>query len=86
MPLVEIEPWNAVISAAGVLANMLLCEDWHHHSRLSREEVNDLMVKSIRQWPMLSVPMVSYRSFEPFVRILNETTLVGAQMWCVMGS
>lgn len=71
--------------AAGVLANMLLCEDWHHHSRLSREEVNELMVKSIRQWPMLSVPMVSYRSFEPFVRILNGTTLVGAQMWCLWG-
>uniref|UniRef100_A0A0K0DAB5 Zyg-1-like serine/threonine protein kinase n=1 Tax=Angiostrongylus cantonensis TaxID=6313 RepID=A0A0K0DAB5_ANGCA len=71
--------------AAGVLANILLCEDWHHHSDLSREEVNSLMVKSIRQWPMLSVPMVSYRSFEPFVRILNETNLLGAQMWCLWG-
>ncbi|VDM56379.1 unnamed protein product [Angiostrongylus costaricensis] len=71
--------------AAGVLANMLLCEDWHHPSDLSREEVNSLMVKSICQWPMLSVPMVSYRSFEPFVRILNETNLLGAQMWCLWG-
>ncbi|XGW10815.1 hypothetical protein V3C99_012370 [Haemonchus contortus] len=71
--------------AAGVLANMLLCENWPHGDHLSREKVNERMVKSIRQWPMLSVPMVSYRSFEPFVRILNETTLVGAQMWCLWG-
>ncbi|KAK6735834.1 hypothetical protein RB195_018841 [Necator americanus] len=71
--------------AAGVLANMLLCEQWPHGARLSREEVNERMVKSIRQWPMLAVPMVSYRSFEPFVRILNETKLVGAQMWCLWG-
>ncbi|VDP27344.1 unnamed protein product, partial [Heligmosomoides polygyrus] len=71
--------------AAGVLANMLLCENWPHGSHLSREQVNERMVKSIRKWPMLSVPMVSYRSFEPFVRILNETTLVGAQMWCLWG-
>ncbi|KAK6057035.1 hypothetical protein COOONC_05451 [Cooperia oncophora] len=26
-----------------------------------------------------------FRSFEPFVRILNETSLVGAQMWCLWG-
>ncbi|RCN31769.1 leucine Rich repeat-containing domain protein [Ancylostoma caninum] len=71
--------------AAGVLANMLLCEQWPHGARLSREDVNERMVKSIRQWPMLAVPMVSYRSFEPFVRILNETNLVGAQMWCLWG-
>ncbi|PIO62296.1 hypothetical protein TELCIR_16154 [Teladorsagia circumcincta] len=71
--------------AAGVLANMLLCENWPHGAHLSREQVNERMVKSIRQWPMLSVPMVSYRSFEPFVRILNETSLVGAQMWCLWG-
>ncbi|EYB87293.1 hypothetical protein Y032_0265g642 [Ancylostoma ceylanicum] len=25
------------------------------------------------------------KSFEPFVRILNETNLVGAQMWCLWG-
>ncbi|EYB87294.1 hypothetical protein Y032_0265g643 [Ancylostoma ceylanicum] len=47
--------------AAGVLANMLLCEQWPHGARLSREDVNERMVKSIRQWPMLAVPMVSYR-------------------------
>ncbi|EPB69986.1 hypothetical protein ANCCEY_10931 [Ancylostoma ceylanicum] len=46
--------------AAGVLANMLLCEQWPHGARLSREDVNERMVKSIRQWPMLAVPMVSY--------------------------
>ncbi|VDL69595.1 unnamed protein product [Nippostrongylus brasiliensis] len=71
--------------AAGVLANMLLCENWPHVAHLSRERVNERMVQSIKQWPMLTVPMVSYRSFEPFVRILNETTLVGAQMWCLWG-
>ena len=47
--------------AAGVLANMLLCEQWPQGARLSREDVNERMVRSIRKWPMLPVPMVSYR-------------------------
>ncbi|CAI5442424.1 unnamed protein product [Caenorhabditis angaria] len=70
--------------AAGVLANLLVdsiawptCE--------TREHVCEKLIESISLWPELPSAMVSYRSFNPFCRIVESSNSSGAVMWCLWG-
>ncbi|PAV75711.1 hypothetical protein WR25_09392 [Diploscapter pachys] len=70
--------------AAGVLSNLLLCNDWTQCA-FTKEMINAQLVESIQKWPRLDAPMVSYRSFAPFMNILKDSDHDGAQMWCLWG-
>ncbi|EGT39371.1 hypothetical protein CAEBREN_28686 [Caenorhabditis brenneri] len=70
--------------AAGILANLLTNTDgWE--SEKQREEACDKLLELIEQYPVLPSAMVSYKSFMPFCRIVQESKSNGAIMWCLWG-
>ncbi|CAD6195317.1 unnamed protein product [Caenorhabditis auriculariae] len=71
--------------AAGVLANILLISEKEWSGSVSRDAVNDALITSVSRWPTLSFAMVSYRSFEPFARIITKSNSDGAILWCLWG-
>uniref|UniRef100_A0A1I7UQZ8 F-box domain-containing protein n=1 Tax=Caenorhabditis tropicalis TaxID=1561998 RepID=A0A1I7UQZ8_9PELO len=70
--------------AAGILSNLLTNTDgWE--SEKQREDACEKLLELIEQYPALPSAMVSYKSFVPFSRIVQESKSNGAIMWCLWG-
>ncbi|PIC44138.1 hypothetical protein B9Z55_004609 [Caenorhabditis nigoni] len=70
--------------AAGILANLLTnTTGWE--SEKQREDACERLLELIEQYPVLPSAMVSYKSFVPFRRIVQQSKSNGAIMWCLWG-
>ncbi|KAF1765187.1 hypothetical protein GCK72_005139 [Caenorhabditis remanei] len=70
--------------AAGILANLLTNGNgWECEKQ--REDACEKLLELIEQYPSLPSAMVSYKSFIPFRRIVQESKSNGAIMWCLWG-
>ncbi|XP_050440716.1 protein zyg-11 homolog B-like [Adelges cooleyi] len=67
--------------AAGIIAH-LACEDgWETYSMNGKTRVLEELRFAVKQWVPPEGEMVAYRSFQPFIGLLNSNDMPQVQLW-----
>lgn len=70
--------------AAGILANIIIGEYSSNESFVNkRKEYAFLLAKYVELWQEQDSEVVAYRSFKPFIPLLQDSEYYGVQLWAL---
>lgn len=67
--------------AAGIIAHLACEYGWETYTVNGKAEVLEELRYAVKQWVPPEGEMVAYRSFQPFIGLLNSTDTPQVQLW-----
>lgn len=67
--------------AAGIIAHLACEPGWEIYTVNGKAEVLEELRYAVKQWVPPEGEMVAYRSFQPFIGLLNSTDTPQVQLW-----
>ncbi|XP_025424633.1 protein zyg-11 homolog B-like [Sipha flava] len=79
--LLQSEQIDVSYFAAGIIAHLACEPGWETFTANGKTEVLEELRYAVKQWVSPEGEMVAYRSFQPFIGLLNSTDTPQVQLW-----